>query len=289
MSTSYWGLRGAEDLGGQWQATFALEDFFRPQNGLYGSYNGEPFFGRSAYVGVGGPYGAIDVGRIVTPYFVTTVIFNPFVDSYTFSPMVLHTYVGVNNQGLVGSYAWNNAAIYHSPKVLGLTADVIYALGNQPGDGNAHKWGGALTYTSGPLAASIAYQSQPFDETPGDLNAEIAGFSRQTALQAAASWDFNGTRLYGQYQRIADSITTGNLTTNGFQVGISVPVGAGHVLASFVRSKTSGGSGVSRNTLAAGYDYNLSKRTDVYTAILADRATDMSSGLTYGVGIRTRF
>ncbi len=39
-----------------------------------------------------------------------------------------------------------------------------------------------------------------------------------------------------------------------------------------------------RNTLAAGYDYNLSRRTDVYTAILADRATGVSSGLTYGAG-----
>ncbi|MPW22260.1 porin [Paraburkholderia sp. CNPSo 3157] len=289
MSTSYWGLRGSEDLGGEWRATFGLEAFFRPQNGRSGSFDGEPFFGRNAYVGIGGPYGSIDLGRLVTPYFVTTVIFNPFVDSYTFSPMVLHTYVGVDNQGLVGGYAWNNAVVYHSPKVRGLTADVIYALGNQPGDGNAHKWGGALNYTIGPFAASVAYQSQPFDTVPGDLDIVTPGFSRQTALQVAASWDFNGIRLYGQYQRIADRITMGDLTTNGGQVGISLPLDGGNVLASFVHSKTSGGNGVSRNTLAAGYDYNLSRRTDVYTAILADRATGMSSGLTYGVGIRSRF
>lgn len=289
MSTSYWGLRGSEDLGGDWRATFALEAFFRPQNGRSGSVDGESFFGRNAYVGIGGPYGAIDLGRLVTPYFVTTVIFNPFLDSYTFSPMVQQTYIGVNGQGLVGGYAWNNAVIYHSPKVAGVTADVIYGLGNQPGDGNAHKWGGALNYTVGPLAASVAFQSQPFDTVPGDLDSVIPGFTRQTALQVAASWDFNGIRLYGQYQRIADRITMGDLTTNGVQVGVSIPLGNGNVLGSLVHSKTSGGNGISRNTVAAGYDYNLSKRTDVYTAILADRATGMSSGLTYGVGVRSRF
>lgn len=85
-----------------------------------GSYDGEPFFGRGAEVSIGGPYGGVHFGRIVTPYFVTAVLFNPFVDSYTFSPTVLHTYLGVNGQGLVGGYAWNNAVLYRTPVLSGL-------------------------------------------------------------------------------------------------------------------------------------------------------------------------
>jgi predicted porin len=289
MSTSYWGMRGTDDLGGGWRATFTLEDFFRPQNGRAGSFDGEPFFGRSAEVGVGGPFGSVHLGRIVTPYFVTTVVFNPFIDSYTFSPAVLQTYLGVNGQGLVGGYAWNNAVAYRSPVLAGFNANVVYALGNQAGDGNAHKWGGSVSYAGGPISVSVAFQSQPFDTTPGDFEAITPGFSRQTAVQAALLWDLNVVRFYGQYQRIANDISGADTTINGVQLGLAVPIGDEKALASYMHSKSSGGSHVSRSTLALGFDYNLSRRTDVYTAILAERATSLSSALTYGVGIRSRF
>ena len=36
MSTSYWGLKGAEDLGNGYKAIFTLEGFFRAQNGQFG-------------------------------------------------------------------------------------------------------------------------------------------------------------------------------------------------------------------------------------------------------------
>jgi predicted porin len=289
MSTSYWGMRGAEDLGAGWRATFTLEDFFRPQNGRAGSYDGEPFFGRSAEVAIGGPYGSVHLGRIVTPYFVTSVLFNPFIDSYTFSPTVLQTYLGVNGQGLVGGYAWNNAVLYRTPVLSGFNADVVYALGNQAGDGNAHKWGGSVSYSGGAFSVSVAFQSQPFDSTPGDLDAITPGFSRQTAVQAALLWDLNVVRFYGQYQRISNDISGADTTINGVQLGFAVPIGEGKALASYMHSKSSGGSQASRSTLALGFDYSLSRRTDVYAAVLADRATALSSGITYGVGIRNRF
>lgn len=289
MSTSYWGMRGNEDLGGGWRATFTLESFFRPQNGRAGSFDGEPFFGRSAYVGIGGPYGTVHLGRVVTPYFVTAVLFNPFVDSYTFSPMVLHTYLGVNGQGLVGGYAWNNAVLYRTPVLAGFNADVMVALGNQAGDGNAHKWGGSASYSGGPFSVSVAFQSQPFDTAPGDLDTIAPGYTRQTAVLAALLCDLNVVRLYGQYQRISNDITGADTTVNGVQLGLAVPIGAGKALASYMHSKSSGASQASRSTIAVGFDYNLSRRTDVYAAVLAERASALSSAVTYGVGIRSRF
>ena len=38
MSTSYWGLHGAEDLGNGYKAIFTLESFFRAQNGQFGRF-----------------------------------------------------------------------------------------------------------------------------------------------------------------------------------------------------------------------------------------------------------
>ena len=44
-----------------------------------------------------------------------------------------------------------------------------------------------------------------------------------------------------------------------------------------------------RNTWAVGYDYSLSKRTDVYAAYMRDKVTSLSSADTFGVGIRAKF
>ncbi|MCA3865728.1 MAG: porin, partial [Burkholderia sp.] len=63
LSTSFWGFGGQEDLGGGYKAVFAVEGFFRPQNGRFGSFDGDPTFSRNAYVGIGSPYGALALGR----------------------------------------------------------------------------------------------------------------------------------------------------------------------------------------------------------------------------------
>ncbi|WP_372439402.1 porin, partial [Pandoraea sputorum] len=69
------------------KAIFTLEDFFLPQNGRYGRFTGDSFFSRNAYVGLqSNTLGTITMGRLTTSYFVSTILFNPFVDSYTFSP-----------------------------------------------------------------------------------------------------------------------------------------------------------------------------------------------------------
>ncbi|WP_244120029.1 porin [Burkholderia gladioli] len=86
-----------------------------------------------------------------------------------------------------------------------------------------------------------------------------------------------------------DVISGGGAHSNGGQFGASVPIGAGRALASYAYTKMVGSMNTTRNTWSVGYDYNLSKRTDVYAAYLNDRITGLSSGNTFGVGIRTYF
>jgi predicted porin len=68
-----------------------------------------------------------------------------------------------------------------------------------------------------------------------------------------------------------------------------VPLGAGKALASYAYTKMVGSIDATRNSWSVGYDYSLSKRTDVYAAYLNDRVTALSSGNTFGVGVRTYF
>jgi predicted porin len=54
-------------------------------------------------------------------------------------------------------------------------------------------------------------------------------------------------------------------------------------------AKTRVTPGNTRDTWTLGYDYNLSKRTDVYAMLMHDKITTFVSGTSYGFGIRHRF
>ncbi|ANH72363.1 gram-negative porin family protein [Ralstonia insidiosa] len=296
MSTSYWGMKGNEDLGNGLKAIFALEAFFRPDTGKAGRFDGDTFFARNANVGLSSnTWGTIKLGRITPPYFVSTILFNPYGDSYTFSPMVFHTYLGNGLtgpggiSGLVGDSGWNNSILYSTPDFNGLTGNFIYGAGEQAGHNGQNKWGGNFLYFHGNFAATAAFQQVRFDSKPGDLNSLVAGFQRQSAAQLGATYDFGVVKLYGQYQYIKNTIATGDAKSNGGQLGASIPLGAGSILASYAYTKTSGAADVKRNTWAIGYDYSLSKRTDVYAAYFRDKVSTLSSADTFGVGIRAKF
>ena len=308
MSTSYWGLKGSEDLGGGYKAIFTLEDFFLPQNGNYGRFTGDTFFSRNAYVGIESPYGTVTAGRLTTQLFISTILFNPFSDSYEFSPMVWHTFLGntaipsgatyTTDTGVVGDSGWNNAVQYSTPDFNGLSGSVMYGLGNTAGDNGAKKWSAQFLYFHGPFAATGVFQYVNFNNVPGDLEnppsvafgGSVVPFKSQYVGQFGASYDLKFVKFYGQYMYTHnDQIAGSSWHVNTEQGGVTVPVGPGTVMASFAYSRDAGGLDQTRKTWALGYDYPLSKRTDVYAAYMNDRLSGLSDGNTFGAGIRAKF
>jgi predicted porin len=296
MSTSYWGLKGAEDLGGGYKAIFTLEGFFRAQNGQYGRFTGDTMFSRNAYVGIESPYGTLTAGRLTTDLFVSTILFNPFIDSYVFSPMVYHVYLGLGtfptyttDQGVVGDSGWNNAVQYSTPNFNGLSGNVMYALGNTAGQNGAKKYSAQFLYFHGAFAATGVYQYVNFNSSPGDLDSLVTGMKSQGTGQLGLSYDFKFVKLYGQYMYTSNNQQVSGWHVNTAQGGVTVPAGPGTIMASYAYSRDSGGLDQTRQTAAVGYDYPLSKRTDVYAAYLYDKISSQSSGDTFGVGIRAKF
>lgn len=296
MSTSYFGFKGSEQLAPDIKAIFALEAFFRAESGQYGSFPGDTFFGRNAYVGIESLYGTLTAGRLTTQLFVSTVVFNPFGDSYTFSPIVNHVFLGLGtfpsfstDQGVVGGSDWDSAVQYQTPDFKGLSGAAMYAFGGQAGDGGAKKYSFQFLYFNGPFAATGVYQYVNYNSAPGDLSSVIAGLSRQTFSELGATYDFKLVKLFLQYAYANSRVTPSGFHVNTAQAGISVPVGPGSILASYAYSDDASGLRQHRNSAALGYDYRLSKRTDVYTAYLLDKISGMSSGQTLGVGIRSKF
>ncbi|TWG87250.1 putative porin [Cupriavidus gilardii J11] len=300
MQTSYWGMKGTEDLGNGLKAIFDLNGFYRVDNGRAGRFDADGMFTRSAFVGLQSERaGTLRLGRNTTPYFLSTILFNPLVDSYVFSPTVFHTYLtttgnGLYDPGIIGDSGWSNSVVYSSPKLGGLTMNLIYAFGEQAGDNGRNKWGGNLLYFNGPFAATVAFQQVKFNNTPGDVTApaSLAGFDKQNAVQAGMTYDFKVVKLYAQGQYIKSDVNSpsGDIKHANGQIGASVPIGAGSLLMSYIYGKVENDvAEFKRHTAALAYDYNLSKRTDVYAAYFYDKVSGLSHGDSYGVGIRHRF
>lgn len=78
MAASYFGLRGAENLGGGVQTIWELQGGFTANDGS--SSQGGRLFGRQAYVGLDGPYGRLTFGRQYTMRFFAFSAINPYGD-----------------------------------------------------------------------------------------------------------------------------------------------------------------------------------------------------------------
>lgn len=293
MSTSYWGVGGSEDLGGGLKAVFAAEAFIRNDTGQAGRYDGDPYFARNSYVGLSGNFGQVLLGRNTTPYFLSTIIFNPFADSFTFSPMVLNTFIGGGNTIVQGDTGTSNSIRYTTPAWNGLSLDVVASAGSELATG-PRKQGRmadvALFYFNGPWSATAVVRKLYLDPSE-------AVSSNQLDWQLGGAYDFGAFKLYAQYQQLKLS-TSGadDAKTKTGQIGVSVKAGAGNVLASYVRTKYENmpDAGEKRNTGAIGYDYFLSKRTDVYAMLYMNNVSSTSSfagdkDRTLGLGIRHQF
>ena len=67
VQTSYFGVRGTEDLGDGLKAKFQIESFIRLDTGAYGRFNPpgpaqDPFWSRAAWVGIEGGFGDLRLG-----------------------------------------------------------------------------------------------------------------------------------------------------------------------------------------------------------------------------------
>ncbi|MGO4327505.1 porin [Cupriavidus sp. M-11] len=300
MQTSYWGMRGSEELGGGLKAIFDLNGFLRVDAGKSGRSDTDPMFTRNAFAGLqSNSYGTLKLGRNTTPYFLSTILFNPLVDSYNFAPSIFQTYKtagsgALYDPGIIGDSGWSNSVVYSTPVLAGLTVNLIYAFGEQPGSGGQNKWGGNVLYFNGPFAATVAFQQAKFNGAPGDVTAPaaLAGFGRQNAVQGGLSYDFKVVKLFaqGQYIKTGVDSASGDIRHANGQLGASVPLGAGSMLVSYAYARTSSNAGeFRRNTAGLAYDYNLSRRTDVYAAYFYDRLTAQAHADTLGVGLRHRF
>lgn len=287
MTTSWFGFKGTEDLGGGLKASFLLTSFMRADTGTPGRFNGDIFWSRDALVSLSGDFGAVTLGRTVAPNFVPTISMNPFGDSFTFSPLVLHQNVSLfNKSGWQKSNpsdtGWGNQVIYSTPKVGGFSGNLHYQFGEQAGQGGKNNIGLNATYASGPLAVTAFYENVDLSNpVPTVLDQNYRNWMVGTSYDAGFA---KGYATYGQ--------TTGKDTNSKIKtasLGATVPLAAtSRILAGWAHSKLQD-SNAKRDTVSVGYNYDFSKRTDGYAIVMYDKVKDFGNGTSFGVGVRHRF
>jgi predicted porin len=276
MTTSFYGFSGTEDLGGGLSAQFKVEGFFRGDTGEQGRFNGDTQFARTASVGLSDKgLGSINFGRTTTQLFVATLAFNAFGDSFGYSPSIRHYFSPATATGDTG---WSDSLSYASPTLAGFRFGTSVATKESAtGVGNGGNWSAGLSYSAGPLAATVVYQ---------DVKKDGAGAVQDTkTTQLGASYDVGVAKGFLQYGEVKNTSTNNRIDITG--VGVRVPVGAGAFIAQYgVQDQR---VGADRDTLSLGYVHNLSRRSELYAVVMNDKVDGLSSGGGYSVGLRHRF
>lgn len=308
LSTSQVNFDGREDLGGGQRAEFSLGMFLRPDDGGQGRFVGDPYFGRSAYVGLAGDWGALRLGRQSTGNFLNFIRTNSFGDSSVFGPAFVHTWIAAIGQGtqflsggapaanraLTGALgttdsAWNNAVGYVSPSLAGTVLQVQWAPSEAAGVGS--RLGVSAFYSSGPLTLGLATEQIGANSVPASGPA-AAVINQQATWNLSAAYAFGFGRVSAgviNTQRDYTVVVDDRIRT--LHLGVTIPVGAGTVMAQVANSSQlpDVGAEVTRATTSVGYSYKFSKRTDAYAVLMNDQFTGQASGTSVGFGLRHRF
>ncbi len=333
QSGSRFGFKGVEDLGNGLKVGFILENQFSSDDGSLG--NDESFFHREATLFLEGGFGKIAFGRMgsinggVSSWGKYGVI-SAFGTSWG-------DYSAQAGTWAMGAGQWDNAVAYETPSFAGFKVFAQYAMGNQLEGTDGDYYGvenessddryysiGA-SYANGPLNLYFAVDSINY----ASWNAETPASSRgdvddSLTVTLGGNYDFEVLTLYAgaqYFDEIATSkmkgavnfsaTTRGTLATKmkGWSVGLStsVPVAGGNVLVGAAYLDAEAADSVTdaakndeltRWIVSAGYDYPLSKRTNVYGVMTynqdsldSDNAVNNRDPYVFGVmvGLRHKF
>lgn len=263
-SSSRFGLRGTENLGGGLSAFFNLES---PVDLKSGAVSGA-FWRRNAYVGLRGSFGEVTFGR----YYTAAVIKQAGTLSAT--PSGINTGMGLTllSQGISNDF-WNSNQIrYDSPRLGPVDFAVHVALGEGTTGRNV---GGNVRFLQGPVAVSLSVQK---DEN-------LAGMS-VTWTMLSGSYDFGGFKLHAGANTVDnDDGVAGFVDSSLWTVGGKFKATKQLTLAAqYWTVKEKVGTPTSSKLLVLNADYALSKRSFLYAMFGYADSKDLGIAPLWGNG-----
>ncbi|SFO87219.1 Outer membrane protein (porin) [Variovorax sp. OK605] len=317
-NSSRLGFRGTEDLGGGLAASFWLEAPISNDDGQQGIAT----FARRSTVSLSGGFGEVRLGRDYTPTFWNDTVFDPFGTNGVGTNLISTANTGFGGFGTpaastgaftnVGSSnyvrASNTIGYFLPPNLGGFYGQFQYGMAEKtkydngiftPATANTQRQGryigGRFGYANGPLDVALAYGSS----TVGD-DYYAGTTTKVNTLNLGASYDFGPVKLFGELSKAKNKIDyevtpvlggRPDVDLTGYLLGVTVPVGAGLIRASWSHVKYDTNTPATlfavntpdpkANKIALGYVHNLSKRTALY-ATIARISNKNGAGLTVG-------
>ncbi len=250
MQSNRFIVRAVEDLGGGMRASFWLEAAIAPDTGG-GSANVTPgatpgglTWTRRSTVSLSGGWGEIRLGRDYTPTFWTHTLFDPFNTVGVAAQTNLITPTGSPATTVVRA---DNMIGYFLPGGLGGIYGQFNVAAGEGTTGNKYI-GGRIGYAAGPLNVAFAYGIT--DKTG-------------TMVDDLKAWNFGGSYNLGFATIITQyhSYKYNGRELKNAVIGGTVPFGANTLKLTYARS----GDFRAATQLGLGYQYDLSKRTALYS------------------------
>lgn len=265
-NSSRLGFRGTEDLGNGLKAIFQIESSVNPDSGT-GTLSG-----RDSFVGLQGGWGKLRMGIMDDAF--------KGMGGYTdrFKGTGLQddgSMVGLGGGGVGFTRRQINSLRYDSPSFGGFHGQVQYGLQNEaPGNRQA-----SLTmaghYANGPMKVGVGYAR----------HSNFTAGSSDKGYRIGAKYDFGGFDIAGGMTRLDYEVASGSIEHNFYTVSTGIKLAGGVLSLKYGISPDNKGSAVDGATTAAGgdgarlfkgansgaklytvgYEYNLSKRTQLYT------------------------
>lgn len=198
-NSSRLGFKGDHQINPDLKAFFQIE-----QQVLFGSEGSSSFNTRDTFVGLGGNFGAVQVGRFDSPFKVARGPANLFGDQ-----------VGdMRNLTRVGDgrfdERYDNTIQYTTPTFGGFHAKLAYSIHQgewAEDDHDSDSFSMSLNYAEGPLEASLAYEKAEEDTRTKNFGDEkdpdIRGVGNRDGIRFAAAYKLTDAfKLVGFYQTV---------------------------------------------------------------------------------------
>ena len=265
-SSSRIGFRGTEDLGGGLKAGFQLEHGFNPESGRQSQ---SAFWARQSEVNLSGGFGMVRLGNFTSEAYYATADYVSMHNHDTgTSADALYAYLGRNTSKVA----------YRTPSFGGAT----FEAGATEGGTGERTLDFALNYDAGPLHLGAGYEKN----SPTNDNAKQFAFR---ALYELGAFTFGG-----YIQRDEDGYGAGLGKRTTFRLTGMYALGNTEFHLNYGRAGEYDNVSSSKASQATvGVNYNLSKRTKVYT--FYTKLNDGNAGVYGGdfkslaVGVRHNF
>ncbi len=251
QSTSRWGLRGSEDLGGGLKAIFNVESGITNDTALPALD-----FRRRSVVGLEGGFGNLVLGRDYDP------LFRVLLGSDTLGLGHygnVHTIFGATtgyNGGSSYGVRIDNGIHYVTPSLGGFIVRAAYGFSERAVAPKSvgRAIGLSAEYAAGPLYVGLGYRQNSV------LVGTAAVSDKFTAL--GARYNFGAFAINGGVGKVDPN---GASNTKVAWVGGDVAIGSGRLHAQFGRMDPNGAGRAT--SLGVTYNQPLSKRTNVYVTV----------------------